>query len=487
MIDLQADVANWASESSDNLDRGNLTSNHLAYVIYTSGSTGFPKGVMIEHCGAVNLYSWYASKYLTPSERVLLISSYAFDLTLKNIFGTLAAGASLILGRPEIRLGLDILDDIVTGEVTLINCAPGQFYDAIMARGSNVVNLPPRSLRTVVLGGEHLLRGRLAPWLELSDGPTIVNSYGPTEITDVCIDGAVGTLSDDNIPIGRPIANALIYILDARLRPVPTGVAGELYVGGVGVARGYLNRPDLTAERFVPDIFRTDPKARMYKTGDLARYLPDGNIQFLGRNDFQVKIRGFRVEVGEIEAALLQYAGVEQAVVIVRSDAPDEKRLVAYYTRACGEVSVATLCSHMSKSLPEHMIPSAFVILKSWPLTSNGKLDRSALPEPDRTAYVNSVYEPPVGEIETTLAGIWAKLLKLDRISRHDNFFELGGHSLLAVRVVTSMRQALNIEIAVRDIFLHPILNDLADVVTTMALEQFDEADLSKVLETKRR
>ena len=260
----------------------------------------------------------------------------------------------------------------------------------------------------------------------------------------------------------------LEYILDRHGEPVPMGVAGELYISGAGVARGYWNRPELTAEKFVKDPFSSEPGARMYRTGDLGRWLADGNIEFFGRNDFQVKIRGFRIELGEIEARLAEHPAVRQAVVLAREDTPGDKRLVAYYTTAVTdapepEVSHAEqLRSHLSALLPEYMVPAAYVRLDSLPLTANGKLDRKALPAPEQDAYSTFVYEPPQGKIETLLAEIWAQVLKLDRVGRYDNFFSLGGHSLLAVRVVTRVRQALNVEIAIRDLFAYPVLTDLA-------------------------
>ena len=273
----------------------------------------------------------------------------------------------------------------------------------------------------------------------------------------------------ERIPIGRPIANTRIYILDAYGEPVPVGVAGELYIGGVGVARGYLNRPDLTAERFVEDPFVAESGGRMYRTGDLGRWLPDGNIEFVGRDDFQVKIRGFRIELGEIEARLREHAGVREAVVVAGEDGDGGKRLVAYYTtldeREEG-VGAEPLRSHLSACLPEYMVPAAYVRLEAMPLTPNGKLDRKALPAPDADAYSKRIYEAPQGEIETRLAEIWAEVLKQDKIGRHDNFFELGGHSLLAVTLIERMRRN-GLKVDVRTLFAIPTLAALAASVDT--------------------
>ena len=266
-------------------------------------------------------------------------------------------------------------------------------------------------------------------------------------------------------PIGRPISNTQIYILDGSGEPCPIGVAGELYIGGAGVARGYLNRPELTAERFVRNPFVDDPGARMYRTGDLGYWLSDGNIAFVGRNDFQVKIRGFRIELGEIEARLSEHPGIRDAVVVAREDVPGDKRLVAYFTTTSegqGTVSAEQLRSHLSSCVPEYMVPAAYVRVEEFPLTPNGKLNRKGLPAPDGEAYVTRVYEAPQTENEAVLAAIWQEVLKVDRVGRQDNFFELGGHSLLAVRVVSRLRQVLQVEVAIRDLFAHPVLADLA-------------------------
>ena len=271
------------------------------------------------------------------------------------------------------------------------------------------------------------------------------------------------------IPIGRPIANTQVYILDRCGEPVPVGVTGELYIGGAGVARGYLNRPELTAERFLADPFRSVPGARMYRTGDLGRWLADGNIEFLGRNDFQVKIRGFRIELGEIETCLSAYPGVRDAIVVAREDSPGEKRLVAYYTAADPGIGAESLRPHLAEKLPEYMVPAAYVRLEFLPLTPNGKLDRQALPAPEAGAYATRGYEAPLGETETILASVWTDILRVDRVGRHDNFFELGGHSLLAVRVISRLRQSLGIEVALSDLFAYPVLSTLSRTLSGAA------------------
>jgi aryl carrier-like protein len=277
------------------------------------------------------------------------------------------------------------------------------------------------------------------------------------------------TEAGTNPPIGRPIANTRIYILDGHGSPVPVGVAGELHIGGVQVARGYLNRAELTAERFVSDPFSSESGGRMYRTGDLGRWLPDGNIEFLGRNDFQVKIRGFRIELGEIEARLGEVEGVREAVVLAREDTPGDKRLVAYYTPADdGELSVEWLRSQLSAALPEYMVPAAYVRLESLPLTPNGKLDRKALPAPETDAYAARSYEAPQGETEMALAAIWAEVLRVEQVGRHDNFFELGGHSLLAITLIERMRR-IGLGVDVRSLFTTPTLAELGASVGLQA------------------
>jgi acyl-CoA synthetase (AMP-forming)/AMP-acid ligase II/aryl carrier-like protein len=277
------------------------------------------------------------------------------------------------------------------------------------------------------------------------------NLYGPTEAAVDVTAWECDGQELSRIPIGRPIANCRIYVLDGWGQPVPLGVEGEIYIGGVGVGRGYWKRPQLTAERFVRDPFASEPGARMYRTGDLGRYLPDGNLEYLGRNDQQVKIRGFRIELGEIEARLQEQPGIGAAVVLAREDVPGDKRLVAYYTLEEEESAAPdalSLRSHLAASLPEHMVPAAYVPLEALPLTPNGKLDRRALPAPEGSDYGIRCYEPPVGKIETTLAQIWSEVLQIERVGRQDHFFELGGHSLLVVQLMERMRkQALHADV----------------------------------------
>ncbi|SDU54479.1 non-ribosomal peptide synthetase [Pseudomonas mediterranea] len=437
-----------------------LNFGHLAYVIYTSGSTGLPKGVMVEHRGLRNLLDWYLDDLaFHAGDAVLLASSYNFDLTQKNILAPLMVGASLHLAEEPFNPSA-IVAQIAEAGITHLNMSPSAFHALVDADQHEAL----ACLKRVVLGGEPIQVAMLEK-LPLPR-PAIINSYGPTECSDVVAwytaDTDLGAYRNRSIPIGRPIRNMQLHVLDAHGQLLPTGVPGEIHIGGVGVARGYLNLPQLSAERFIDDPFSERAGARLYKTGDIGRWLPDGTLQYLGRNDDQVKIRGLRVELGEIEAALAALSGVREAAVVPR-DHQTGKRLVAYL---CGEPAAATeLRADLLGRLPEHMVPSAFVVLDALPLTPNGKLDRRALPEPDQDAYASQAYEAPQGTVEQTIADIWQQLLGLERVGRHDGFFELGGHSLMAVSLIERLREhGLNAD--VRSVFGAPTLRDLASALT---------------------
>ncbi|WP_422775841.1 amino acid adenylation domain-containing protein [Pseudomonas mediterranea] len=433
---------------------------HLAYVIYTSGSTGLPKGVMVEHRGLRNLLDWYLDDLaFQAGDAVLLASSYNFDLTQKNILAPLMIGASLHLAEEPFNPSAIVAQIAETG-ITHLNMSPSAFHALVDADRHAAL----ACLKRVVLGGEPIQVAMLEK-LPLPR-PAIINSYGPTECSDVVAwhtaDTDLERYRHRSIPIGRPIRNMQLHVLDAHGQLLPVGVPGEIHIGGVGVARGYLNLPQLSAERFIDDPFSERASARLYKTGDIGRWLPDGTLQYLGRNDDQVKIRGLRVELGEIEAALAALAGVREAAVVPR-DHQTGKRLVAYL---CGEPAAATeLRAELLGRLPEHMVPSAFVVLDALPLTPNGKLDRRALPEPDQDAYASQAYEAPQGPVEQTIADIWQQLLGLEQVGRHDGFFELGGHSLMAVSLIERLREhGLNAD--VRSVFGAPTLRDLASALT---------------------
>ncbi|WP_343829064.1 non-ribosomal peptide synthetase, partial [Massilia aurea] len=439
------------------------SAQHLAYVIYTSGSTGMPKGVMLEHRNVVNLVQGHiAMCELTPHDRVLQFASFSFDSSVPEIFSCLAAGAALVIRPPRLTVPDDDFATLLqTQRITIIDLPTAFWHRWAQQIGAGYAS-PNPDLRLILSGGERSELRHLATWC---GEPSLhrtrwINNYGPTEAAVNATAFSVacsGSLPLHSIPIGRPVANTQIYILDPHGQPVPSGVTGEIHIGGAGVARGYLNRPELTAERFVADPFSATPGARMYKTGDLGRWLADGNIEYLGRNDFQVKIRGFRIELGEIEAKLAACPGVGDAVVVARENSSLDQRLVAYVIARNGAaLDAASLRASLAANLPDYMLPAAFVILDAFPLTPNGKLDRKALPAPDQSAVASRGYEEPQGVAETAIAAIWQELLGLERVGRNDHFFELGGHSLLAVQVISRVRQGLGIEIALRDLFAHP-------------------------------
>ncbi|MQX46509.1 non-ribosomal peptide synthetase, partial [Sinorhizobium medicae] len=371
-----------------------------------------------------------------PTSSSVVSSSLAFDATITSLFAPLICGAHehLISNRNETE---NLKVELGLGR-SLVKITPSQMD--VLGQQLQLAG-DASQVEVLVIGGEALSSSTVELWRQIQPAARMVNEYGPTEAVVGCAfhDIPADLSASTNVPIGRPIANTRIYLLDGHGQPVPFGAVGELYIGGAGVARGYLNRPDLTAERFLADPFSGKAGARMYRSGDLARYLPDGNLEFLGRNDDQVKIRGFRIEPGEIAARLLEHELVGDAAVVAHADAAGDKRLVAYVVakttdgsaEADGAGLAASLRAHLGGLLPDYMVPSAFVRLDALPLTVNGKLDRKALPVPDDDAYARRTYEAPQGEIETLLAGIWAELLGVERVGRHDNFFELGGHSLL--------------------------------------------------------
>jgi len=411
-----------AAESAAN-PQARVTPRNLAYIIYTSGSTGRPKGVMIEHRALVNFTEMAAAEYdIAATDRVLQFASISFDASAEEIYPCLTQGGTLVL-RPDDMVGttetfLQYCRDLA---LTVLDLPTSYWHQLVSDLSSTGLEFPP-SLRLVIIGGEKAQSAPVAEWFRLAP-PSIrlVNTYGPTEATVVATTCDLsGETPSPNVPIGRPLGNVEAYILNQHLQPVSVGEPGELHLGGEGLARGYLNRPDLTAEQFIPNPFSPNPAARLYKTGDLVRYRPDGNLEFLGRVDNQVKIRGFRIEPGEIEAALSRHPAVGGVVVLARADeaSPGLKRLVAYLTLNTSPVpTTGEWRQFLSRTLPPYMIPAAFVILDKFPLNTSGKIDLKALPHPNlKRANLDDDFVAPATAAEKTLANIWAKILKIDSI-----------------------------------------------------------------------
>jgi amino acid adenylation domain-containing protein len=443
------------------------TSESLAYIIYTSGSTGTPKGAMIEHRSIVNRLLWqHGYLGLQADDVVLQKTPYSFDVSVWEFFSPLLAGATLVMARPEGHKDPAYLVEAIRRHgVTTVHFVPSMLQAFLgEAEAGTCV-----SLRRVVCSGEALspvLRDRFFEALPVE----LYNLYGPTEAAvDVSATRCVRGSPSWTVPIGRPVANTRLYVLDDRLRPVPIGVPGELYIAGLQVGRGYLNRPDLTAERFLEDPFVRNGARRLYRTGDLCRFLPDGQIEYLGRLDHQVKIRGFRIELGEIETALEALGGVRQAVVAVKEVTPGDQALVAYLTSENGgSPDTASLRAALARSLPEYMIPQHWVTLPEMPLTASGKVDRKALPAPERTVRAGEEHVAPSTEVQRQLAAIWQEVLSVPRVGVTDNFFDLGGHSILATRVVSRIRRDLAVELPLRKLFTGPTLGQLAEEVEAL-------------------
>jgi len=462
-ICLDTDWPVIAQESSCNLKPAATLSN-LAYVMYTSGSTGAPKGVMVLHSGLVNYLSWAVKTYAVQAGgSVPVHTSISFDLTVTGMYTPLLAG-----GRVE------ILSEDVGGQSLLKALRKGKDRSLVKITPAHLELLNQQispeeaagTTKVFVIGGENLLAESLLLWRKFAPAIRLINEYGPTETVVGCCTYEVG--ADDpasgSVPIGRPIANTQLYILDRYMNPVPIGVIGELYIGGAGVARGYLNRPELNKERFLADPFSGQIGARLYKTGDVARYRNDGILEYLGRVDNQVKVRGYRIELGEIEATLASDSRVKSCAVLVREDEPGNKQLVGYVVPREGRSPTAEdLRQYVKQKLPEYMAPAHFVFLDSIPLTTNGKVDRKALPAPSYEGVSAArEYVAPRTETEKALADIWAKLLKVERIGIHDDFFDLGGHSLMAMRAVSQIGEMFEVNLPLAVLLEAPTIAELA-------------------------
>jgi amino acid adenylation domain-containing protein len=454
---LDGDCSAFSCESGENL-QGQTLPDNLAYVIYTSGSSGQPKGVLVAHRGVTNMIEASLKLFqINSSSRILQTASLSFDASVLEIFMALLGGATLYLvDRSSLVSGTELAQLLRDHAITTIAVTP-----------SLLDTLPDgeySALRTITVGGEACSAATAARW---SRGRRLFNAYAPTEATvyataTQCVEGECRVP-----PLGSPITNIQVYLLDSHLQPVPIGITGEIHAGGVGLARGYLNQPRLTAKQFVPNPFSRVPGARLYKTGDLARFLVDGEIEFVGRVDQQVKLRGFRIELGEIETVLGQHPGVREAVVVAREDAPGGKRLIAYLV-AREELPPATseLRDYLKGTLPEYMVPSSFIVLDALPLTATGKVDRNALPVPEQVRpELAHDYVAPRTAVEQVLCGVFSEVLQIDPVGVRDSFFELGGHSLLATQVASRVRLAFQVELPLRRLFEAPTVEGLAAAV----------------------
>lgn len=470
-LDAAMDEIDTAPDSNLYPAQLGLRSCHLASVIYTSGSTGMPKGVMVEHAGLCNLaYMQRQAFDVQPHSRVLQFASLSFDACTWEWVMALCSGACLCLAsREDLAPGEPLLRTLQLQRITHATLPPVAL--GALPSGHDL------QLNTLIVAGEACPPTLARQW---AVDRRFINAYGPTEATVCASMQQCDPRDNESLPIGRPIPNAQIYILDRHGQLVPIGVVGEIHIGGAGVTRGYLGRPELTAQRFMTDPFGVDDQGRLYKTGDLGKWRADGTIEFIGRNDHQVKIRGFRIELGEIEIQLARHERVSEAVVVARQDTPGDKRLVAYITQT-DEVApkVEELRAHLKALLPDYMIPSAFVVMENLPLTPNGKLDRSALPTPEIGAYISQQYEAPEGEVEETLKRIWQELLPVARIGRRDNFFDLGGHSLLTLKALFKINQSFGCTLRVIDVYKNPTIRELAECVSgSTAGDEF--VDLSR-------
>jgi len=465
----------WIARESDANPQNTASAENLAYVIYTSGSTGQPKGVAIEHRNTVAFLEWVHSVF-TPDELsgVLASTSICFDLSVFEIFAPLTCGGTIIMA--ENALALATIPK--ASKVSLLNTVPSAMTELLN------LDVVPSSVAVVNLAGEELRPDLVRRIYESTSVRTLNDLYGPTECTTYST--WARRAIDGPHTIGRPISNTQIYILDRYLAPVPIGVVGEIYIGGEGLARGYLNQPELTAERFIYHSFDGGPEHRLYRTGDLGRYLPDGDIEFLGRIDHQVKIRGYRIELGEIEAVLGQHSAVYQNVVALREDENPlrGKYLAAYVMLKRGQTADSgELRGFLKAKLPDYMVPSTFEFLDALPLTTNGKLDRKALPTPNQTRpESDGIFIAPRTPSEKTVAEIWSSVLGVERVGIQDNFFDLGGHSLLAIQIMLRLSERFRTLLPLRMLFEKPNVEELTLEITKTLVKRADQAKLRRSL-----
>ncbi len=456
-----------------------ITGENLAYVIYTSGSTGQPKGVEVTHAGLSNLVSWHCRAFqVTPEDRASHQAALGFDAAVWEVWPYLAAGASVHIPDDSLRQDPEALQDWLVAEQISITFLASPLAERMLTLEWS----RPCALRILLTGADtlHQRPSAKVPFI-------LVNNYGPTECTVVATSGTVLPGDDSRLPsIGRPVDHTQAYILDEQMRQVPVGTAGELYIGGAGLARGYRNRPELTAQRFVPNPFGSRSGDRLYRTGDLARCLENGEIEFLGRVDDQIKIRGFRIEPNEIIRALHEHPEVEASTVVAQENQGGDKWLLAYVVLAPGAtLTAAALREHLRRQLPDYMIPAGFVRMGSLPLTTNGKIDRAALPFPDASNMLQEEeFVPPKGVVQQRLAAIIALLLHVERVGANDNFFLLGGHSLLGTQLITRVNEAFGIELALLQLFDHPTVAEMSYEIEKLILDKLEPSSPTNLTAT---
>jgi amino acid adenylation domain-containing protein len=483
---LDRDRALLEKEPANNPEQNN-TPEDLVYVIYTSGSTGLPKGVAVQHLNLVN-YSNFICRRLgvnqaSPGLNFATVSTISADLGNTCIFPALISGGCLHVIAYEMAMAANLFASYAAQHpIDVLKITPSHLSTLLNAPEGKEI-LPRKFL---ALGGEALSWHLVNRVLQSSDC-SVINHYGPTEATVGCCTFAVRdndvSASPATVPIGRPIANDEIYILDQHLQPVPIGVAGELCIGGTGLAKGYMNQPQQTAERFIPHPFSNHPSARLYRTGDLARFLPDGNVEFMGRIDHQVKIRGFRVEPAEIEAVLKLHPSIKQSVIVPYQDKSEEKRLAAYVV-ATKQTKVEQVRAFLLENLPEYMVPSAIVLIESLPLTPNGKIDLKVLPSPEEgSAQEQREFVTPRNPAEQNLVAIWTEVLKLDRIGVNDNFFELGGHSLLATQIISRIRSTFRVQLPLHSFLETPTVSGLAEKISQCPVAETEDQEMARLLQ----
>ncbi|HXM64756.1 MAG TPA: amino acid adenylation domain-containing protein [Terriglobales bacterium] len=465
---ILSELADTLSAQPRTNTNSGATPNNIAYVLYTSGSTGKPRGVLLPHAGLVNYTTSAARMFgIGPSDRMMQFCSISFDIAIEEMYTTWLSGAALVLRTEEMSLAVpEFLAWVERQKITILDL-PTAYWHEWVHHFSELKQPVPPSVRLVIVGGEKASAKSLAAWSKSVRGRVRwINTYGPTEAS-ICVTAFEPNFASEdaipeNIPVGRPLPNCRVYLLDRQLNPVPVGVPGELHVGGVCVSQGYHNRPELTAQKFIADPFSKEPGARMYKTGDMARYLPSGDIEFLGRGDDQVKIRGFRVELGEIEAALAKHPKVAEVAVVAREDVPGDKRLIAYVVPARNAQPTPTELRHyLQQHLPDYMVPSDCVLLDAMPLTPNGKVDRRGLPAPQNAAPSPETVAAS-DAFQSQLVGVWEEVLGRKPIGIRDNFFELGGHSLLAARLMHRIGRTMNKTVPLALLFEAPTIEQLA-------------------------